>query len=58
MLAGVLAEEGKFQEAIAFAEQGRELYAAFLGDTDSYVQKRRADIDRMRRGNIGSYLDE
>ncbi len=57
ILACVLAEAGKFDEAIAIGEEAIRIYAAVYGADDEFVLDRKAAIQRMREGDRRSYLE-
>jgi hypothetical protein len=56
MLSAVLAEAGKFSEAARTGDVAVELFVASGHDAE-FVQQRRADVTRMRRGEPTRYLD-
>lgn len=58
MLACILAEEGRFEEAIANAEEAVVIFSDNHGENSTFVQYRRRDIERMRTKNTQQpYLD-
>jgi hypothetical protein len=58
MLSAVLAEARNFEEAVVHGERAVEMFAAHHGAQDSFVLYRKRDVDRMRAGDTGPYLDE
>lgn len=56
MLAAVLAENRKFEEAVIFGEEAVALFARNHGDNDSFVQYRKRDVERMRNKDTRPYL--
>lgn len=57
MLSGVLAESGKFGEAVLFGDRAVSIFAANHGDDSQFVKYGRLDVDRMRREEPGPYVD-
>lgn len=57
MLAGVLAERGKFDEAVPFQREANELHKQFLDPDSSYLIWRHIDLLDMQRGKVGRYID-
>jgi len=57
MLACVLAESRKFEEAVTIGEEGVAMYAKILGKSNSYVQDCEKRIERMRHNDTRPYLD-
>lgn len=58
MLATVLAEKREFDEAIVPGEEALALFAQFLGESNSFVQYRRKDIERMRQKDTQPYVED
>jgi hypothetical protein len=57
MLSAVLAEQRKFGEAIANAEAAIAIFAHNHGESNSFVEFRRGDVERMRNRDSQPYLD-
>lgn len=57
MLAAVLAESGKFDEAVSVGEEAVAIFAERHGEDSSFVQFRKKDIMRMRNKDTAPYLD-
>lgn len=57
MLAYVLAESGRFCEAVAYGEEALELFMAIYGKENDFVVSRAKDIQCMRIGEARSYLE-
>ena len=57
MLAMVLAESGKFDEAIAHGEEAVALFSQLHDEGDSFVEFRKHDIQRMRAKELPPYLE-
>ena len=47
LLSAVLAESGKFEEAVIYGEQSVKLRESLFGADSSYVKYRKADLQRM-----------
>jgi len=57
MLAGVLAESQKFEEASRMAGEAIEIFAKNHGYDDGFVVDRRTDLEAMRNGQVREYID-
>jgi hypothetical protein len=57
MLAAVLAECGKFDEAIAYGEEAVALFGRLYGESDSFVEFRKRDLQHMRDGVLRRYIE-
>jgi hypothetical protein len=57
MLADILAEREKFEDAVPYAEAAVAIFAANHGEDSAFVQGRRRDVRRMRARDLGQYLD-
>lgn len=57
MLADILAERGKFEDAVPHAEAAVAIFAANHGEDSAFVQGCRRDLRRMRSRDGGQYLD-
>jgi hypothetical protein len=58
MLACVLAERGKFEEAVVHGEQAVAIFRVNHGEQDSFVAYRKLDIERMRAKDCHPCLDK
>lgn len=58
MLASVLAEARKFEEAVIYGEQALKAFAYNHKDNDRFLQDTRKRVERMRNKGAGPYLDK
>lgn len=56
MLAGVLAERGKLDEAVPFQRESNAIHERFLEPDSSFLMWRRIDLLHMQQGRIGKYI--
>jgi len=57
MLSSVLAEGRRFDEAAGYGEEALQLFSRLFGETNSFVQARKADVEDMRHQTIRPYID-
>lgn len=57
MLACVLAEAGRFCEAVLYGEESLSLFGRLYGEQSEFVEFRAKDVERMRQGEVRPYMD-
>ena len=57
MLSCVLAERSTFLEAMVLGQEAIGIFRKNHGETDSFVRSRELDLQRMRNGEVGEYID-
>lgn len=57
LLACILADCQRFQEAVPIAEHALLIYESHTKRSQEYLAARRSEIERMRREDTGLYLD-
>lgn len=57
MLACVLAEAGRFVDAVAHGEEAFSLFRRCYGEKDEFTQFRARDVECMRRGEVRHYIE-
>lgn len=58
MLACVLAEAGRFSEAVPYGEEALSLFGRLHGEQSEFVEFRAKDVESMRQGEVRPYIDK